>query len=280
MLRAAVLALTVAFLPEGFAQERARVGEDTLIKDPEVAAPGKWKVGGALEYWYVREETTPPQGSATSHVTSNQVGANAFAGYDNFTLQYTHRSGDEHLDTSADISGGPFITSQEVKRDSDEMTLRWLARDWSTSLVTPYFLAGYAWGDSKADINVTTGQRNACTGTASYSREFKFTAPFLGIGGIFPFTDAMGARVDGRYKRYQTTTQMLGACPGLSRDGNGTDLTATGYYIITPAWNVQLGVKYQTVPGAALQNAPGVTVEGNNSKRFGVFGMLGYTHEF
>jgi opacity protein-like surface antigen len=279
-LAAAVLALAVTFPRDAFAQERARVAEDTLIKDPEVAALGKWKVGGALEYWYVRETTYPPQGSGTSNFAFNESGGNAFVGYDNFTFQYTHRSGEGHLDTGASVAGSAFTTDQELKVVNNEVTLRWLARDFSTRFVTPYLLAGYAWVDTRADINITTGQRNACTGTSNYSREFKFTAPLLGIGGIFPVTETMGARLDGRYKRYHVATHTLGACPEVTADGTGGDLTATGYYLITPSWNFQLGAKYQTIPGPAIQNAPGAIVIGNTAKRMGMFGMLGYSHEF
>jgi hypothetical protein len=280
-LAADVLALVVTFPLEAFAQERARVAEDTLVvNDPEVAALGKWKVGGALEYWYVRETTTPPQGSGTSNVTFNQFGGNAFAGYDNFTFQYTQRSGEEHLGTSANVAGAPVTTSQEIKRVNNELTLRWLARDFSSSFVTPYLLVGYAWTDSKIDIAITTGQRNGCTGTSNYRRESDVTAPFLGVGGIFPFTETMGVRLDVRYKRYHITTHTLGTCPEVSADGYGGDLTATGYYLITPAWSFQLGAKYQTVPGGAIQNAPGVVVMGNRSNLIGAFGMLGYSHEF
>ena len=160
------------------------------------------------------------------------------------------------------------------------MTLRWLARDLSTSFVTPYLLAGYAWVDTRADINITTGPRNGCTGTTNYSRDFKYTAPLLGIGGIFPFTETMGARLDGRYKRYYIATHALGTCPQATADGTGGDLTATGYYLITSAWNFQLGAKYQTIPGPALQNVPGAIVIGNTAQRIGMFGMLGYSHEF
>ena len=102
----------------------------------------------------------------------------------------------------------------------------------------------------------------------------------LGIGGIFPFTETMGARLDGRYKRYHITANKLGGCPEVGTDGTGGDLTATGYYLITSTWNFQLGAKYQTIPGPAIQNAPGLVVIGNTAKRIGAFGMLGYSHEF
>jgi hypothetical protein len=49
---------------------------------------------------------------------------------------------------------------------------------------------------------------------------------------------------------------------------------------MTPEWSFQLGVKYQTIPGGAIQNAPGAVVMGNRSIRIGAFGMLGYSHEF
>lgn len=277
----AAAALAISFQTATLAQERARITEDAfVVNDPEVAAPGKWKIGGALEYWYVRETTNPPQGSGTSHVTFDQVGANAFVGYDNFTLQYARRSGDEHLETSANVGGMPFTTSQDIKRVDNELTIRWLARDLATRFVTPYLIAGYARADSQADIAITTGQKGGCTGTTSYRREFDLTAPVLGVGGIFPFTETMGARLDGKYKRYRIHSHSLGACPEVSTNGDGGDLTATGYYLITPTWSLQLGAKYQTVPGAAIQNAPGIVVAGNTSKRLGAFGMLGYSHEF
>ncbi|HKW39093.1 MAG TPA: hypothetical protein VJO54_14945 [Burkholderiales bacterium] len=280
-LAAVVLAMAVSFPFEALAQERARVAEDTLVRDPEVAALGKWKVGGAFEYWYVRETTTPPQGSGTSHVTFNELGGNAFVGHDNFTLQYTQRSGDGHLDTSAIVAGaGLLTTSQELNEVNKEVTLRWVARDFSTGFVTPYLIAGYAWIDSTADVTLTSGQINGCTSTNSYRREFNFTAPLLGIGGIFPVTETMGARLDGRYKRYHMDTHTFGKCPAVSADGDGGDLAVTGYYLLTPEWSFQLGAKYQTFPGHAIQNAPGVVVIGNRSNRMGAFGMLGYSHEF
>jgi len=279
-LAAVVLALAFTFPLEALAQERARVAEDTLVRDPEVAALGKWKVGGALEYWYVRTTTSVPQGSGTTLLTYNQFGGNAFAGYDNFTLQYTQRSGKGHFDTSANVAGGPFTTSQVLNQVNKEVTLRWIARDFSTAFVTPYLIAGYAWTDSRADITLTSGQISGCTGTSSYTRESTYTAPLLGIGGIFPVTETIGARLDGKYKPYHINTHALGACKEVSTNGDGGDLTATGYYLMTPEWSLQLGAKYQSVPGGALYNAPGALVMGNRSNKIGVFGMLGYSHEF
>ena len=279
-LAAAVLALAFTFPLEASAQERARVAEDTLVRDPEVAALGKWKLGGALEYWYVSQTTAVPQGSGTTLVTYNQFGGNAFAGYDNFTLQYTQRSGEGHFDTSANVAGGPFTTSQELHQANKEVTLRWIARDFSTAFVTPYLIAGYAWTDSSADITLTSGQIGGCTNTSSYTREFRVTAPLVGIGGIFPVTETVGVRLDGRYKLYHTNTHKLGTCPEVSANGDGGDLTATGYYLMTADWSLQLGARYQTIPGGAIQNAPGFVVMGNRSERLGVFGMVGYSHEF
>jgi hypothetical protein len=279
-LSAAVLALAVTAPLAALAQERARVAEDTLVRDPEVADLGKWKVGGAFEYWYVRQIMSVPQGSGTTLVTFNQIGGNAFVGYDNFTLQYTERSGYGHFDTNANVAGGPFTTSQELNQVNKELTLRWIARDFSTAFVTPYLVAGYAWADNSADIALTSGQIGACTGTRSYTREFRAMAPLVGIGGIFPVTETVGVRLDAKYKAYHIDTHALGACPEVSTNGDGGDLTATGYYLMTPEWSLQLGAKYQTAPGAALQNAPGTVVMGNRSDKLGVFGMLGYSHEF
>ncbi|HET7766337.1 MAG TPA: hypothetical protein VFK92_14715 [Burkholderiales bacterium] len=276
-LAAAVLALAVTFPLEASAQERARVAEDTLVvNDPEVAAPGKRKVGGALEYWYARTTTSVPQGSGNTLLTFKEPGGNAFAGYDNFTFQYTQRSGAGHFDTSAN---GIVTTSQQLNVVNKEVTLRWIARDFSTGFVTPYLIAGYAWIDAKADVNLTTGA-GGCTLTSSYTRETSYTAPLLGVGGIFPVTETIGARLDVRYKRYHIDTHALGRCPAVSANGDGGDLTATGYYLMTPEWSFQLGVKYQTIPGGAIQNAPGFVVMGNRSGRIGAFGMLGYSHEF
>jgi hypothetical protein len=281
-LAAAILALAVTLPLKALAQERARVAEDTLVvNDPEVAAPGKWKVGGALEYWYVRVTTNVPQGSGTTLVTSNQFGGNAFAGYDNVTFQYTQRSGQGHLDTSANVAGGLFTTIQELKQLNKEVTLRWLARDFSTGFVTPYLIAGYAWTDARADITLTSGQiGGGCISATSYTRESNYTAPLLGIGGIFAVTETIGVRLDARYKHYHINTRALGVCPEVSANGDGGDLTATGYYLMTPEWSFQLGAKYQTIPGGAIQNAPGFVVMGNRSIRIGAFGMLGYSYEF
>jgi hypothetical protein len=41
---------------------------------------------------------------------------------------------------------------------AQEVTLRWIARDFPTAFVTPYLIAGYAWTDARADITLTSGQ--------------------------------------------------------------------------------------------------------------------------
>src|SRR4051812_4155227 len=53
------LSLAVALLAVGFstsAYSQGRTIEETLVvSDPTVAAQGKWKIGGAGEYWYVNQ---------------------------------------------------------------------------------------------------------------------------------------------------------------------------------------------------------------------------------
>jgi hypothetical protein len=41
---------------------------------------------------------------------------------------------------------------------AQEVTLRWIARDFPTAFVTPYLIAGYTWTDARADITLTSGQ--------------------------------------------------------------------------------------------------------------------------
>jgi len=266
---APALALGVGFTSSVLAQGRT-IEETLVLKDPTVAAAGKWKVGGALEYWYINGKVNfyDQNGTKTGDgtISFKQPGANLFAGYGDFTIQGTHRSGKG--DVTAHI--GTLSYTSDSKQTDDELTLRWLIRAWSSRVLTPYVLAGYSTTKVTDDKTITAGAFVwTCTGTtrASYTTEYK--APVLGIGGIFPISEKFGARLDGRYKHYNAT-QKCGSTE-VSGSGNGGDGTLTGYYNITNSLNLQAGGKYTYLNGGSAIGYSG---------RLGLFGMLGYSLAF
>jgi hypothetical protein len=265
----AVPAIVLSFaLPSSvFAQGRV-IEETLLVKDPTVASAGKWKVGGAAEFWYVNgkynfyDSSGNKVGDGT--ISFTQPGGNFFAGYGDFTVQGTYRSGKGDLNANI----GTLSYTTHTKQTDDELTLRWLIRAWSSRVLTPYVLVGYSETKTVEDRTITAGAFVwTCTGqkTASYTTDYK--APLLGIGGIFPISEKFGVRLDGRYKHYRATQ----TCSGLTGTGNGGDGTLTGYYNITDSWNLQLGGKYTYLNGGS---------DISWSSRVGFFGMLGYSHSF
>ncbi len=266
---ASATALGFALSSSVFAQGRV-IEETLLVKDPTVASAGKWKAGGALEYWYINgkanfyDSAGNKVGDGT--ISFTQPGGNVFAGYGDFTIQGTYRSGKGDLNANI----GTLSYTSKSKQTDDELTLRWLIRAWSSRFLTPYVLAGYSQTKVTEDRTITAGAFVwTCTGTttASYSTDYK--APLLGIGGIFPISEKFGARLDGRYKHY-SATQKCGST-SVSGSGNGGELTGTGYYNITDSWNLQVGGKYTYLNGGSAIGYSG---------RWGLFGMLGYSHSF
>src|SRR4051812_10873596 len=91
-----------------------------VVQDPTVAAPGKWKAGGSIEFWVVRESQPGPAGGIIER-NLQLGGANLFVGYADWTLQYTRRGG------AGDFSGSntPATFTGNAQRTEDELVLRW-----------------------------------------------------------------------------------------------------------------------------------------------------------
>ena len=127
------MALGVGFSSSAYSQGRT-IEETLVVTDPTVAAPGKWKAGGAIEYWWVRtnytlvDNTGKEVGDAT--LTFKQPGWNIFGAYGNLTLQATHRSGDGDFNASTST----FNYSGPQKSTDEEYTLRWL---FPTKAISP-----------------------------------------------------------------------------------------------------------------------------------------------
>ena len=260
----------LCFSSSAFSQGRT-IEETLVLKDPTVSEPGKWKVGGAAEYWYIKgklnlyDQNNNKVGEEDIHF--NQPGYNLFAGYGDWTLQGTHRSGDGDL--NARLNNGTSYNGKTDQSDN-EFTLRYLIRPWSAKWVTPYVLVGYASTDLKQDYTLVSGPPWACSPNANLTVKKTYKGPEAGLGGIFPFTETFGMRVDGRLAYYKGTKEE-GTCQKREGNGWGGAFTLTGYANLPAGFNLQAGGKF-----TMLNAGDGVGYLG----RAGLFGMLGYTYQF
>lgn len=271
----AALALGAALPGTASAQ---RVIEETLIlRDPTVASPRNWLVGGALEYWYVSGEynITDNAGNiiAEGDIDYKQTGWNAYAGYGDFTVLFTSRSGDGDIDfTYAPFALGPAAsiqTTSKVEQEDREILLRWIFL--KRPHFAPYVVAGYSWTDYEEDQTIVTpGFIWTATGTATRRETIEYTAPLVGIGAIIPINERFGVRVDGRVKFYSADRTRSGLANDSS-DGVGGDLTGTAYINIFEGLNAQIGGRFTHLDAGDA---------GGTNSRFGWFAMLGYTHRF
>jgi len=270
------LAFAIAALGfSSFAFSQGRTIEETLVvQDPTVAAPGKWKVGGALEYWWVHtnyrlvDQNGNEVGDATLNFT--QPGFNLFGAYGNLTFQATRRSGDGDFDATA----GSLRYSGPQKSTDTEYTLRWL---FPTRNISPYLLVGY--GDTKLeqtyDIATTSPFNWACNGTKHLQTNTTFKGPLFGGGAIVPFSDKLGMRADLRFnynKVEQRSNGTAASCNNVDNNALSYAATVTGYWNIVGGLNAQLGFRYQWLNGGDDRI--------QNWARLGLFGMLGYTFQF
>jgi hypothetical protein len=266
------LALGVGFSSTAYSQGRT-IEETLVVQDPTVAAPGKWKVGGAVEYWWVRttydivDSSGNDVGDAT--LTFKQPGWNVFVAYGNLTLQATRRSG------SGDFTGnqGALTYTGPQKSTDQEFTARWL---FPTRGVSPYLLVGYANTKLEQTREITSGGPTvwSCSGSRVLQTNTEYKGPFVGGGAIVPFSEKFGFRGDLRLKWNKGTQTENGSnafCDNASSSGLGYDMTMTGYWNIVGGLNAQLGVKFQWL------NAGG---DVDQWFRTGFFGMLGYTLQF
>ena len=272
------IGIALAVLGVGFsslAYSQGRTIEETLVvTDPTVAAQGKWKVGGAVEYWWVRtsyrlvDQNGNEVGDAT--LTFKQPGYNLFGAYGNLTFAVTHRSGDGDFDATA----GSLRYSGPQKSTDDEYTLRWL---FPTRNISPYLLVGYGTTKLKQtyDIAASSPFNWACTGNKHLESSIDFKGPMLGGGAIVPFNEKVGMRADLRFnynKVEQRRNGTAASCGNVDTNALSYAATVTGYWNIVGGLNAQLGFRYQWLNGGDDR------VE--NWARLGLFGMLGYTFQF
>jgi hypothetical protein len=270
------MALGIGFSSSLLAQGRT-IEETLVVKDPTVATKGNWIAGGALELWYVFGKFTQYDANnnkiADGDLKFTQPGANLFAGYGDFTFLVTGRSGkgDEHLTYAPGALGVPqsVATTTKVKQTDSEYILRYLVRPLSSRVVTPYVLAGYTETKLNQDETLDTpGLIWTVNNTTTRHFKYDYKGPLVGLGGIFPFSEKFGARVDGRVKFYKATLER--DTSKIDGTGTGYDFVATGYYNITQGLNLQAGYKYTKLAGGDV----------GWLQRNGIFAMLGYTHRF
>ena len=258
-----------------FAFSQGRTIEETLVvSDPTVAAPGKWKVGGAVEYWWVHTQydLVDDQGKKVGDSTLNltQPGYNLFAAYGNLTLQGTSRSGDGEYTAQE----GTFAYGGPQRQKDTEGTLRWL---FPTRAISPYLIAGYGKTRLETEYNITSSGGWLCTnGTRNMTITTEYKGPLFGGGAIVPFNEKVGMRGDMRLHYYKGTSTQSGSnksggCADKESSGWGYDFTLTGYWNIVGGLNAQLGGK------ATWLNAGGDVPQWF---KIGFFGMLGYTFQF
>jgi len=272
---ALAVSLGIAFPTTASAQ---RVIEETLVvTDPTVATAGNWLVGGALEYWYISGDYIITDASnnvlAEGDIKYKQPGFNLYAGYGDFTVLFTSRSGDGTLDLAyAPGALGPattLISSARVEQEDREISLRWIFS--KSEHFAPYLLAGYSWTDyEEAETLTTPGFIWTATGTPTRTKTIEYTAPLIGIGAILPFNEKFGVRVDGRVKFYSAKRTRSGFASDEG-DGIGGDMTGTAYLNIFEGLNLQLGGRFTHLDAGDA---------GGTVSRWGWFGMLGYTHRF
>ena len=98
-------------------EEVERVYEEELVlTDPTVSAKGRWKIGGAVEAWYVDHPLYNfDQNGAlkkTADVDGFQPGISGFLAYGSWTLMASYRQGD--FDLTDAPGGGTLVGGVEV----------------------------------------------------------------------------------------------------------------------------------------------------------------------
>ena len=265
------------------ALSQGRTIEETLVvSDPTVAAPGKWKVGGAGEYWYVNQnyKLVDQNGNeaGSSHLTFKQTGWNIYGAYGNVTLAATKRRGGGTYNATQNRTGGGTFDYEGPQYSYDEeYTLRWL---FPTRAISPYLIVGYAKTLLTEDVTITRSSVGTttflCGQGGHLTEDTTYKGPLFGGGGIIPFSEKFGARVDLRLKWNQGDTVTNASAANKAQcdksgSGLGYDFTATGYWNIIAGLNAQLGLKFQYLSAGG---------DVRSWTRYGVFGMLGYTFQF
>lgn len=221
-----------------------RVIEDTfVIYDPTVAKDEKLLYGVSVDYFSTTYDFNDPD--FPGKINTIEPGITGFVAKGNFTTQLAYRTGTSTLSAKGVGSFAGVSVTGDVKTTMFEATLRWLARDYATAFVTPYFGIAYYNHSDKATV-IATNDGTGATASESVGRAVDAFAP--SVGGIFPLNQKIGFRLEMR--RYFALTDNL--------TDNRNYLTM--YYNINKSLNAQIG--YQSWP---------------SSNATGVFMLLGYT---
>ena len=270
--------LTLVFVSGVLAQEgkppgeQKRVIEETLVlKDPTVSAAGKWVVGGALEYWYIKGkyELYDSNGvlQAQGDMTGGMPGGNIFLGYGDFTFNYAFRKGSFNGDFN--YTNG-CNTHDEQDQQEHEATFRWLMRGLSSPHITPYLLAGYTQIKlDETETILTAGYTWKYNGLKVKNTTSEYKAPLVGIGAIFPVNEYFGLRADGRVL-WSKATKTYDNGYEYSGSGVGGSVVGTAYVNIWEGLNLQVGGKFLALNGG----------DAGSYSKFGGFAMLGYSYKF
>lgn len=270
-LLAAALAFNFIGASSARADEGRVINDELVLKDPTVANPRNWLVGGALEGWFVTGPYNTSQNGTTvaqGTINGGLLGENFFFGYGNLTFQYTHREGSFNV-TSTYVTNG-LVTVDNEQQNENEFTARYLFK--VAKHFNPYVIAGFNSTRVTENDVLQSGHWNYGTvnhGAVSNSRN-TYNSSLWGAGAIVPFNQRFGVRADGRLL---FTSGKFVRDDGLTTTGSGVGgaFTATGYVNIVQGLNLQAGFKEQVINAG-----PNIS----SFARFGIFGSLGYSYKF
>src|SRR5262245_526360 len=249
--------------------------DEALLSWEPMYAAGKWFAGAAAEYGYVSAShpiyDLNGNKTAEGKLKHKLPGLHLFAGYGDFSILYTLRSGSGDVNFTYDPSViGPTTvsTASRVEQREHEVTLRWIA--YKSRYVAPYVLVGYSWTEFQETQTIrTAGVTWSTTGTAERSQTTEYSAPLVGLGVIVPLKEGIGLRLEGTGKRYSVKRSGDGFSP-VDDDGRRGDASATAYFSLG-GLALQLGARYVAFDGGDIIGT---------SSRWSWFGTLGYTYRF
>lgn len=247
--------------------------EEIVARDPTVPERGRWLLGGAGEVWYLNGPYDGARDDGT--IEGLLPGASLYAGYDDWTLMGSYKSGGFNLNLTDSVTGSETIEEHDWR--VIEGKIRYLFRDSRFLDIVPYVSAGINRTDIEDRTRLTTPNRVfTITGSPLIGIDTEHTSAVVGVGGILPFGDGtFGVRADVNGLLGYADEEVVNALPGTdSRDaglGYGAIVHVTVYADIWSGIIMQVGGKFTYLGGTN-----GVT----ELYRTGFFGMLGYQKRF
>lgn len=275
-----VIGLAVVMMSSvyAFAQEEQEmkpriIEEEIILNDPTVSAEKKWVIGGSYEYWYISGDYDKydQAGNKVSEGTidGDMDGGNLLIGYDNWTFQFSYREGE--WDTQQDLVNIPASYTTKQEQDETEISLRYLARDFSSTHFVPYLIIAYNMINMDETKTITTpGYVWGRNWTTVIKDEIEYNSALIGAGAIIPFNKYIGIRGDLRVG-FTDAERRMDTGTTYSGDGGAIVGHLTGYWNIFRGLNLQVGGKYQYLNGGT--NIP-------DYEKGGMFAMVGYSYKF